>query len=100
MTARQAQARRAMSAALTAVVASAALVVTAGPASAAVPAKYKNCTALQKYYPHGVGKSTAHDRTSGKPVTTFKRSTKIYTAAIKANKRLDGDKDGIACEKR
>lgn len=100
MAARQGRGLRAMSAALTAVVASAALVGTASPASAAVPAKYKNCTALHKYYPHGVGKSTARDKTSGKPVTTFKRSTKLYNAAIKANKRLDADKDGIACEKR
>jgi hypothetical protein len=32
--------------------------------------------------------------------TTFKRSTKIYKAAIKANKWLYRDKDAIACEKR
>jgi Excalibur calcium-binding domain len=93
-------ARRALSAVVVAAVAAAGLTVTASPASAAVPAKYKNCTALQKYYPHGVGRSTARDKTSGKPVTTFKRSTKLYTAAIKANKGLDRDKDGIACEKR
>ena len=85
---------------LAAAVACGGLALAAAPASAAVPGKYKNCTALQKYYPHGVGRSTAHDRTSGKPVTTFKRSTKLYTAAIKANKSLDRDKDGIACEKR
>jgi hypothetical protein len=75
-------------------------VVSAPTAQAAVPAKYKNCTALHKYYKHGVGKAGAKDRTSGKPVTNFKRSTKIYKVAIKANKGLDRDRDGIACEKR
>ena len=33
-------------------------------------------------------------------MTTFKKSTKIYKAAIKQNKGLDRDKDGVACEKR
>ena len=71
------------------------------PADAA-SSTYKNCTALQKKYPHGVGRSGAKDKVSGssKPVTTFKRSTKIYKAAIKQNKGLDRDKDGVVCEKR
>lgn len=73
--------------------------VSAGPAGA-VPAKWKNCTAVNKSYPHGVGKATAKDRTSGRPVTTFKRSNSLYATAMKANKGLDRDKDGIACEKR
>lgn len=75
--------------------------VAAGPADAASH-KYKNCTALQKTYPHGVGKDGAKDKVTGssKPVTTFKKSTKIYQAVIKHNKGLDRDKDGVACEKR
>ncbi|MEX2210345.1 MAG: excalibur calcium-binding domain-containing protein [Gaiellaceae bacterium] len=60
---------------------------------------YKNCTALNRKYPHGLGRGNARDRTSGEPVTTFKRSTKLYNTAMSHNKRLDGDKDGIACEK-
>lgn len=64
-----------------------------------MPPLYKNCTALNKKYPHGVGKANARDKTSGKPVTTFKRSTKIYSAAMSYNKGLDRDKDGVACEK-
>ena len=32
-------------------------------------------------------------------MTTFFRSTKLYLRAMSFNKRLDGDKDGIACEK-
>jgi len=70
-------------------------------AQAAAPKyKFKNCTALQKVYKHGVGKSTARDKTSGKPVTTFKKSTSLYKKVIGYNKGLDRDKDGIACEKR
>jgi hypothetical protein len=66
--------------------------------SAAVPLLYKNCTNFTKKYPHGVGRANARDKTSGKPVTTFKRSTAIYNTAMKYNSRLDRDKDGIACE--
>jgi hypothetical protein len=73
---------------------------TALPAQAAVPAKWKNCTAVQKTYKHGVGKVKAKDKTSGKPVTTFKKSDSLYKTAVKYNKSLDRDKDGIACEKR
>lgn len=85
--------------------ASAAVVaaVTASVMLAAPPSHagsvFENCTALNKKYPHGVGKKGAKDKTSGTPVTTFKRSTKLYKKAMKANSRLDGDKDGIACEK-
>jgi hypothetical protein len=50
--------------------------------------------------PHGVGRAGAHDKTSGTPVMNFKRSTRLYREAMKANSRLDRDKDGIACEKR
>lgn len=57
---------------------------------------YKNCTAMHKDYKHGVGKPGAKDKTSGKPVTNFKKSKKIYDK----NKKSDRDKDGIACEKR
>jgi excalibur calcium-binding domain-containing protein len=65
----------------------------------AVPPLFKNCTALNKKYPHGVGKAKARDKTSGERVTTFKRNTALYNRAMSYNKRLDGDKDGIACEK-
>ena len=58
--------------------------------------EYKNCTELNKSYPHGVGLAGAVDRTSGKPVTNFRRDAAIY----RENARLDRDKDNIACEKR
>lgn len=61
--------------------------------------KFKNCTALNKVYAHGVGKSGARDHTSGTPVTDFKKSTSLYKKIIKYRKSLDRDKDGIACER-
>jgi hypothetical protein len=67
--------------------------------SAATPRLYKNCTNLNKKYPHGVGRLRARDRTSGTPVTNFKRSTRLYNLAMSYNRGLDRDKDGIACEK-
>lgn len=75
---------------------------TATVSADAATGVYENCTAFHKTYPHGVGKAGAKDKVKGsaKPVTTFKKSTKIYTAAIKQNPRLDADKDGVACEKR
>ena len=59
------------------------------------------CTAVQKTYPHGVGRANARDRvTSGQPVTTWKKDTAAYDRAIRANAGLDRDKDAVACEKR
>lgn len=74
--------------------------VSSPGASTAMPAVYKNCTALNKKYPHGLGKLKARDKTSGTPVTTFKRSTRLYNIAMQWNKGLDRDKDGVACEKK
>ena len=65
-----------------------------GFSSTAVP-RYANCKSLNAKYPHGVGRVGARDKTSGTPVTTFKRSNALY----EANKARDRDKDKIACEK-
>jgi hypothetical protein len=68
------------------------------PASASSSAsiRYPNCKALNKRYPHGVGRWGARDHTrSGDPVTNFRRSNLLY----RQNRGLDRDKDGIACEK-
>lgn len=73
------------------------LLLFAPSAQAAV--SYKNCTELHKTYPHGIGRVDARDKTSGKPVTTFKKDTAGYNKAIKAKADLDRDRDGIACEK-
>lgn len=72
---------------------------TAHASQSKIPAKWKNCTAVHKRYPHGVGRTHAHDATSGVPVTNFKHSTRLYKIAMHYNKGLDRDKDGIACEK-
>ena len=53
---------------------------------------------MNRRYPHGVGRADPRDKTSGTPVTTFKRSTRLYNLAIKYNRGLDRDHDGIACE--
>ncbi|WP_089156595.1 excalibur calcium-binding domain-containing protein [Micromonospora sp. NBS 11-29] len=72
-------------------------VAVVGPAEAAAKA-YKNCTALNKTYKHGVAKKGAKDKVRGstKPVTTFTVSNAVYAK----NTKLDRDKDGVACEKR
>jgi hypothetical protein len=92
---------------LVAAVAAGALLVAIAPAPAstvAVPYVWKNCTNVHTKYPHGVGKTNARDKTSGTPVTTFKRSTRLYNIAMSYNGQrgynLDRDHDGIACEKR
>ena len=69
-------------------------------APSAMPRLYKNCTNLNAKYPHGLGTLKARDDTSGEPVTTFKHSTRLYNIAMSYNKRLDGDKDKVACEKK
>ena len=82
--------------------ASAAIVPPSAIAQPATPTAaarvFANCTALNKVYPHGVGRKGAKDRVSGssKPVTNFAVSTAIYNA----NTKSDRDKDGVACEKR
>jgi len=78
------------------------VLVATGPMSAPLHAAgqaktYKNCTALNKVYKHGVGKPGARDKTTSRyKVTNFTRSTALYNA----NKSKDRDGDGIACEKR
>jgi len=72
---------------------------SATAAPRAVPALWKNCTHVNKRYPHGVGRVGAHDKTRGTPVTNFKRSTFLYRIAMRYKRGLDRDRDGIACEK-
>lgn len=63
-----------------------------------VPAQWKNCTVVNRSYPHGIGRLSARDRTSGTPVTAFLRSDRLYATATRYNRALDRDGDGIACE--
>ena len=53
---------------------------TAAAADAAQqPSKYDNCKALNKVYPHGVGRKGAHDKTTGTPpVSNFAYKPKVY----------------------
>jgi hypothetical protein len=75
----------------------AALVVLAMQVATPAEAKvYRNCTALNKHYSHGVGRKGARDHTSGVRVTNFTRNNRVY----RQNKSKDRDHDGIACEKR
>lgn len=60
---------------------------------------WQNCTAYNHQFPHGVGRDHAHDHTSGTPVRNFLHSTVKYNIAMNHNRGLDGDQDGIACEK-
>ncbi|MBT0565748.1 excalibur calcium-binding domain-containing protein [Williamsia sp. CHRR-6] len=61
-------------------------------------AKARNCAALNKTYPHGVGQPGARDKVAAgkRPVTTFR----VNRAAYLENRGLDRDRDGIACEKK
>lgn len=81
-------------------VAAGSIVVSGGAVSAHTTGIHDNCTNLNAKWPHGVGLRTARDRTSGTPVTTFYRNSDAYKAAEGHNATLDGDNDGIACEKR
>lgn len=90
--------RRALSGVISIGLVAIAGAVSADVASAAPTAKkYTNCKALNKIYPHGVGRTAAaRDKTSGVRVTNFKVSKAVYDR----NTALDRDKDKIACEKR
>jgi hypothetical protein len=71
---------------------------------APAPKAYSSCAKLNYDYPHGVGKSGAVDRTSGRRVTTFYRSNTTYymndgRVVSKRQYDLDRDNDGIACER-
>ena len=76
---------------------SAALTVSAVPASALTPTivTYKNCTAMHSKYKGGVARAGAHDkRASGHA----RYKPYVNTSLYNANKKSDRDKDGIACE--
>jgi hypothetical protein len=89
------QMRRTRAALITVSLVTAGLIGVAGPAEAV---SWDNCDAVHRTYPHGVGRANAHDHTSGTPVTSFKKSNRLYRVAMNHNRGLDGDGDGIACE--
>jgi len=79
-------------------VAACAAASTGNAATAKIPPPWKNCRQVNAKYRHGVGKVGARDHTKGTPVTSFKRSTKLYLTAMRRNRGLDRAHDGIACE--
>lgn len=68
-----------------------------------VSKKYANCSKLNSKYPGGVAKSAKSKNTKkvkGKKVPAkSKKSPVVNSKLYSANKKLDRDKDGIACEK-
>jgi hypothetical protein len=74
---------------------------TVGAYASRIPLLWRSCTNYNKRYPHGVGRLRARDkvRPGNEPVTTFRRSTRIYNIAMDYNRGLDRDKDYVACEK-
>ena len=64
------------------------------PVQAVKIKKFKNCTAMNKVYPHGVAKKGYSETASGLTGEPFV-NTKLY----KKNASSDRDKDGVACEK-
>ncbi|KTR10912.1 hypothetical protein NS184_01135 [Curtobacterium luteum] len=94
---------RTLSMAAASVVLAATAVVGGASAAQAAPTVYKNCDAVHRVYSGGIAKKsvTKNKVTSAGKVTyralkgTVKKDDKLYAA----NKKLDRDADGIACEK-
>lgn len=91
--------RKNLAGAIACITIGAPLLVLVAPAQAVVPSQWQNCTVVNNRLPHGVGRANARHSTSGTPVTTFRRDTALYNTAMRANRGLDRDGDGIACEK-
>lgn len=78
-----------------------ALLVFNSPAQATISQqKFKNCAALNKIYEGGIAKNKKVSNKNSKGVAQKSNyapfvSKKIYNQ----NKRMDRDKDGIACER-
>jgi hypothetical protein len=79
---------------LAGVLATLLLITLASPAEAVKIKKFKNCTAMNKVYPHGVAKKGYSKTASGLTGDPFV-NTKLYNK----NSGSDRDKDGVACEK-
>ena len=65
------------------------------PASASTP-HYRNCTQMHQHYRGGIARSGAHDKRSGGGHARYKPY--VNTGYYNANKSMDRDHDGIACE--
>ncbi|MDX6255959.1 MAG: hypothetical protein QOJ11_2293 [Frankiales bacterium] len=69
---------------------------TAAAAHATGVTSYANCTAVHAHYKGGIAKVGAKDKRKSGGHARYKPyvSTALYTA----NKKMDRDRDGIACE--
>ena len=67
------------------------------PAVAATAKKYTSCKKMNKTYPAGVAKSVS---ASKKAVKQGFKAPEVSGSVYKSNKKLDKDKDGVACEKK
>jgi hypothetical protein len=74
---------------------SAAVAVSLGGAGS--PRTFKDCTALHKSYPNGIAKS-AKAAAHPFPFWIRVRPPVVDANAYAANKKLDRDNDGLACE--
>jgi len=73
-----------------------ALTLPAQADAAAAVHHFKNCTDMHRTYKGGVARRGAHDHRAGGGHAKYRPhvSTALYTA----NKGMDRDHDGIACE--
>jgi|tagenome__1003787_1003787.scaffolds.fasta_scaffold20672862_1 hypothetical protein len=79
------------------IIAVAALAALAATAAIAAPADasvrhFRNCTAMHTVYPHGIATSRAAAKAHG-------WQAKVSASLYKANKQMDRDRDGVACER-
>jgi hypothetical protein len=65
-----------------------------------IPKPWQRCAQVNRVYPHGVGRFGARDHVAAGaiPVKNFKHSNRLYSTAMRYNRGLDRDHDGIACE--
>jgi hypothetical protein len=68
-------------------------IAAVGAMTGCTPTKYQNCDAVHKVYKGGIAKPGYHQTGM---VTKY--APKVDQALYDANKGLDRDKDGVACE--
>lgn len=94
---------RTLGAAVVTVALAASVVLGGATTASAAPKTYANCTAVQKVYSGGIAKkSVTKNRVTSGGKTTYralKGTVKKDDALYAANKKMDRDADGIACEK-
>lgn len=97
------QITRILSIAAASVVLTATAVVGGTSTAEAAPKTYANCTAVNKVYSGGIAKkSVTRNKVTSAGKTTYralKGTVKKDDALYAANKKMDRDADGIACEK-